>query len=134
MRRYRATRITTSITNVNRKATDVSSRWWTVRNGHSRRIATQLWGRCFTIDGDPSAGRAQGDPSHDSARAGPRAPDPHPAGREIAAQVRTSASSPPLLVSNARRKQPACQSSAFELTDPSVTLTEDFASPTTPPK
>src|SRR2546425_3289118 len=55
MRRYRATRITTSITSVNRKATDVSSRWCTVRNGHSRRIATQLWGRCFTIDGDPSA-------------------------------------------------------------------------------
>src|SRR3989442_3321201 len=55
MRRYRATRMTTSITSVNRKATDVSSRWCTVRNGHSRRIATQLWGRCFTIDGDPSA-------------------------------------------------------------------------------
>src|SRR5437016_11453948 len=36
MRRYRATRMTTSITSVNRKATDVSSRWWTVSTGHSR--------------------------------------------------------------------------------------------------
>src|SRR2546425_11323677 len=55
MRRYRATRMTTSITNVNRKATDVSSRWWTVRTGQSRRIVIQLRGSCFTIDGDPSS-------------------------------------------------------------------------------